>query len=74
MELKDIIFVARTSKSSGTSLQISIPEQICEFAELKDNDLIKVQILEKKPSTKGKEKKQDTQNKRDLKGGEQKSG
>lgn len=73
IELKEIIFVARTSRSSGTSLQISIPEQICEFAELEDNDLIKVQLLEKKPSIKGRQKKPgrkfNTLKKQDMKGG-----
>lgn len=52
-----MVFVARTSGSSGSSQQISIPEQICEFCGISDNYLVKVQILECKKSIKPKQKK-----------------
>lgn len=56
MKFDNIGFVGRASKRGG-SLQISIPEEICEFCNLEDNSLLKVQIIDVKPSKKTKSEK-----------------
>ena len=58
MELNNIGFVGRASKRGG-SLQISIPEEICEFCNIEDNSLLKIQILDVKPSKKTKKSKKE---------------
>jgi hypothetical protein len=50
-ELSNVIFVARTI-GKGKTIQVSIPEEICEFASIKENYLVKLQVLESKPSFK----------------------
>jgi len=42
MEIEQFVGTVRTS--GGKSLEITIPHKLCEFAEIKEGDLIKVMI------------------------------
>lgn len=47
------IFISKT-KSSGGSLNITIPSDTCDFCEVNEGDLVKIRILKVKKSSKKK--------------------
>lgn len=47
METEQFVGTVRTS--GGTSLEITIPQKLCEFANIKEGDLIKVLIKKLPP-------------------------
>jgi len=48
-EMETEQFVGTVRTSGGTSLEITIPQKLCEFANIKEGDLIKVLIKKLPP-------------------------